>query len=427
LDKEIDILNPELQISKSFLTRISNSAYICLFDKSDEALVNDYEEILELLDFKNSVLTGDYLWYNKNTMKPKRFFVGTAFVDFKKISNTRNPTPLFKGVKIKYPSRLDSACTDPGKIYEYSPDNIYAAGQINFCIDICKTISVKLRNDENIYISERSPRKSLVLHSVLLMKKALEISNGFDIDIKNDLELRHCGLGSSASIIQGVGAAINEIFNNPITSMDLIRYLAGNHGEEIDGDDNHLIQVQSVGGSGVCGHYKGGLIIITGRAVPIVSVNLPSDIKIVFGVPKNYTHPDSNTLIHEEIKNISKFKKVSKDFSREIAYRLLNIAIPELIDGNYKPMKDFIFDYRWDMGSINNCAYAYPEITKIAEKMRPLKNDKDVIFVALSTAGPGFFIATKNIIKAKRIFSKLNMKTYIANIYNGKYKILKRE
>lgn len=363
----------------------------------------------------------------ENFFTPKRFLVGTTFVNFKELNKTKNIFPIYKSISIKYPSRLDSACTDPGKIYEYSPDNIYAAGQINFCVDICKTISVKIRDDNKVCISKRTPRKSLALHSVLLMKKALRIDNGFDVDIVNDLELRHCGLGSSASIIQGVGAAVNELFGKPIKSMDLIRYLAGNHGEEIDGDNKHLIQVQSVGGSGVCGHFNGGLIIMTGRATPIVSINLPSDIKIVFGVPKNYTHPDSNTLIPKEIKNISKFKKASKDFSREIAYRLLNIAIPELIDGNYKPMKDFIFDYRWDMGSINNCAYAYPEILNIAKKMRPLKEEDDILFVALSTAGPGFFIATRNVAKAEKILTSLNMKTYVTNIYNRKYKILAKK
>jgi hypothetical protein len=90
-------------------------------------------------------------------------------------------------------------------------------------------------------------------------------------------------------------------------------------------------------------------------------------------------------------------------------------------------MKDFIFDYRWDMGSIANCSYAYPEIMEIAEKMRPLKNDKEIEFVALSTAGPGFFIATRNVEKAKNIFADLDMKTYVANIHNEKYQIIERK
>jgi len=56
LDSSIDINNPERQIAKSFWTRISNSCYIALFDKSDEALVNDYEDILQKIDEGDSVL-----------------------------------------------------------------------------------------------------------------------------------------------------------------------------------------------------------------------------------------------------------------------------------------------------------------------------------------------------------------------------------
>jgi predicted sugar kinase len=283
-----------------------------------------------------------------NFLSPIKFVAGTVFVGLR--NPPENPRRKFDEIAIKYPSRLDSACTDPGKIFEYSSENLYAAGQINFCVDICKAISIKARDDNEININGLPQRKVIILHAVKLMQKVLKIETGFDVSIENDLELRHCGLGSSASIIQGVGAAINELYDNPIKPMDLIRYLAGNHGEEIDGDNEHLIQVQSVGGSGVCGHFQGGLIILTGRAVPIVTVDLPSDLKIVFGVPTKYAHPDANYLILKEVQNIPKFKKVSNNFAYKIAYRLLNEAIPELIDGNNKPMKDFIFDYRWDMG-----------------------------------------------------------------------------
>jgi len=56
LDKSIDINNSEQQIAKSFLVRASNNCYLALFDKSDEALVNDYEEILKLLTAGDNVL-----------------------------------------------------------------------------------------------------------------------------------------------------------------------------------------------------------------------------------------------------------------------------------------------------------------------------------------------------------------------------------
>jgi len=56
LDKSIDINKSEPQIAKSFLVRVSNTCYVALFDKSDEALVNDYEEILKLLSSGNNIL-----------------------------------------------------------------------------------------------------------------------------------------------------------------------------------------------------------------------------------------------------------------------------------------------------------------------------------------------------------------------------------
>lgn len=49
LDKTIDISNSSAQVAKSQLVKVSNACYFSLFDKADEALVNDYEEILRLL------------------------------------------------------------------------------------------------------------------------------------------------------------------------------------------------------------------------------------------------------------------------------------------------------------------------------------------------------------------------------------------
>jgi archaellum component FlaC len=49
LDGTIDVGNSVNQVAKSQLVRMSNACYFALFDKADEALVNDYEEILRLL------------------------------------------------------------------------------------------------------------------------------------------------------------------------------------------------------------------------------------------------------------------------------------------------------------------------------------------------------------------------------------------
>jgi len=45
-NKNIDLSNAEFQKSENLVCSLSNKCYIYLFDKSDEALINDYEEIL---------------------------------------------------------------------------------------------------------------------------------------------------------------------------------------------------------------------------------------------------------------------------------------------------------------------------------------------------------------------------------------------
>ena len=45
----IDVRNPAAQLAKSASIRVTNAAYFGLFDSSDEALVNDYEQLLQLL------------------------------------------------------------------------------------------------------------------------------------------------------------------------------------------------------------------------------------------------------------------------------------------------------------------------------------------------------------------------------------------
>jgi ssDNA-binding Zn-finger/Zn-ribbon topoisomerase 1 len=46
---------------KSLLVSLTPSCHICLFDKSDEALINDYEEILELLESANNPIAKAFL------------------------------------------------------------------------------------------------------------------------------------------------------------------------------------------------------------------------------------------------------------------------------------------------------------------------------------------------------------------------------
>jgi hypothetical protein len=60
LSPYIDINNPEVQIAKGNGVQVSNRCYFGLFDKSDESLVNDYEEILQKLNAGDDMLASAF-------------------------------------------------------------------------------------------------------------------------------------------------------------------------------------------------------------------------------------------------------------------------------------------------------------------------------------------------------------------------------
>lgn len=77
-DGKVNFSGAEPMVAKGANVRISNSCYLCLFDKSDEALVNDYEEILQQLGDKGGVLAGafnelleDFLQKNPEPCNPE--------------------------------------------------------------------------------------------------------------------------------------------------------------------------------------------------------------------------------------------------------------------------------------------------------------------------------------------------------------------
>ncbi len=78
INNHVDFSVSETVTAKGASVRISNSCYLCLFDKSDEALVNDYEDILRELNAEGGLLAeafnkllGDFLHNNPEPVNPE--------------------------------------------------------------------------------------------------------------------------------------------------------------------------------------------------------------------------------------------------------------------------------------------------------------------------------------------------------------------
>lgn len=223
---------------------------------------------------------------------------------------TRGEVILKKtSIEIQYPCRLDAMAINPAAVC-YNDTMVFTPGEV--VVSLEKFVKVKIiMNDEKggvLNISATTKRKVLVKHAYLLMCKALNVNPSLNIDVDDNDIPKHCGFGSSSSTIAAVAAAINELYSCPIQNVDLIRYLASNHGEEVtDEDQNNLKVVQCIGGGATNGLTDEGVIIIAGKATTIAKMKYESDVLI--GIPNDYVQKDAKVLMELEEKNLWKFKK----------------------------------------------------------------------------------------------------------------------
>lgn len=348
--------------------------------------------------------------------------VGTVI---NKINGTYHAfSPSKNSIDIKFPSRLNAMAIDPSQILP-NKNGIYRAGEVVFSIGLYKIIHVESRLGDHIEISNRSKRKPLILHAALLMKKALSFSDGLFIDIDNQNEIKHTGLGSSSGLIAGVACAINELYGSLISPQNLVRYLAQNHGEEIEASDEYLCPVQCLGGAAAAGLFKAGMIVILGENTIVATSIIPKKYKVVIGIPKDYIPLDSKKLFELEIKNIKKFVNTGEKMGNKIAYSVLHKMLPAMINSDMSSIGDVIYDYRFNMGSIDNCSFAYPKLIKLAKNLSSLKKNKLTPILSLSSVGPSFFVITEHVTDCKKYFEKFGLSTIITSIENNGYKIIK--
>ncbi len=348
------------------------------------------------------------------------FKIGTVFNQLQ--IKVKNNFPILKSVEILFPSRLNAMAVDPSKITQ-NQNMIYTAGEIVFSIPIFKKIKINSVNSPICIISDRSKRKSLIKHAFFIMKEAIKFENGLEIDVENNLEIKHQGMGSSSSLLAGVCAAINEIYGCPLNQAELLKYVAQNHGEEIEGEDEYLNPVQCIGGSAASGLYKGGVLLLLGENLVAKTAMVPENYSVVLGFPKDFQEFDSKKALDKELENIEGFAECGKIYGKDNAYNVLHKFIPAMINSDLETMGDVIYEYRFNMGSIKNCSFLYPRLVKVCDKISSLKKEGHAAIISISSVGPLIFAITKTPKKCVEVFEKENLKTEVISIYNGKYKV----
>ncbi len=354
----------------------------------------------------------------------KYFKVGTVF---NPVSLDYEPKLRINGITIQYPIRLNAMAIDPSRIAA-DFGMIYTPGEVVFSTQISFGVSVMLQESNDILIvGECSNKQSVIKHVCKIMSQAFKYKGGFKVIIEKYHNYRHCGLGSTGGLQAAIAACINEIFSNPFKRENLIKYLARNYGEEIDNNDELLNPVQCIGGSAASGFYDGGVLVLAGKNTVVGTGIISEDYSVLIGMPKDYVPSDSVSQFDEEKNCLDLFDKCGNTYGGKIAYNVLHYFLPAMVNQDISVMGDVIFDYRYNMGSISNCAYTYSAMVEMMNRLAFLKEKQIVDVLSITSVGPAVFVIVKNekLDYCKEVFEKEKLDTLTTKINNKSYLIIK--
>ncbi len=336
----------------------------------------------------------------------------------------------YNKINIEYPCRMDAMAINPAAVC-YNNDLIFTPGEVVISLNIKIKVGIEITSEAGglLEISDRTQRKVLIKHAYRIMTKILNVNPSLKIDVDSSKVIKHCGFGSSSSTITAVAVAINELYGCPIANKDLIKFLASNHGEEIsDENEEELKMVQCIGGGATNGLTEEGIIIIAGKATTIAK--LKYDAKVLIAIPNDFNPKSAEELMKLEEENLWKFKRTGDKYAEKIAYNLLHKALPGLCNGNIRELADIVFDYRFNMGSIENCSFVYEKTIEKANELRKLYENNCCEFLTLSSVGPAFMAIVKNEEQkeiCKDTMQKVGMNVIETSICNSTYTVKNKE
>ncbi|MGK5641609.1 GHMP family kinase ATP-binding protein [Streptomyces sp. URMC 126] len=324
-------------------------------------------------------------------------------------------------VGLRYPTRLNAMALHPGAIAE-DRHLVYDAGEVVFSVARFHHVRVRRRGPgAGLALHPSVARPDLVAHAARIMCAALGVPCDLEVAVESDPLPVHAGFGSSSSLIAAVAAAVNHLYGRPVDRADLLPYLTANHGEEHGSLPGMLTPVQCIGGSAASGLYPGGVQVVAGRGTVVLAVDVPEHLSLVIGVPRGREEQPTDALMAAEIAHFDRFRATGERWSPTIAFRMLHEAMPAALRGDLGPLGSLVFDYRFRMGSIENCSFSYPGLTGLARELEPLWDEKAVTVLSLSSVGPAFFALTGDPDRCAARFAELDMEVVRARPHNGTY------
>lgn len=183
--------------------------------------------------------------------------------------------------------------TVPNRLHMFTTRALFnvnnMTGGAGISIDTLQRMSVRIIKDANRHIT---PNR--VLDSFCeLLKIKLKFSDHFEVKFLNRIQ-SHCGYGTTVSQISALCVAINYLFGNLLTDVELRTLIMENYCEQIE---DKLIKGLETGVGPVCSLY-GGINLVT-NVNSYVHLEIPDDILVVTFIPNHKAFKRTISLAEE--------------------------------------------------------------------------------------------------------------------------------
>jgi len=328
------------------------------------------------------------------------------------IPQLTNKPKLKKGkFKISAPKRVTFTplIVDLTRIYpSYTPALSHCAGGVSLAVEDRTIIEIEINKSlsRNLLVHVNNERRRLLVkHAIKLFQRVTNLNFACKVNIFENYEKIHVGIGSSLSIFSSIIYSLNTLFGKPLDEMEVIKFIMLNYAENYN---SKLLMPTLFSGVGIWSIVKGGINVIGGDFTLILHKRIPSYWRGFLLVPKDISIPFEYKK-SPEISYINIIRFSERFDASKTAYWMLMKFIPALIKNDLKAMGKLIW-----YSSISTIKALLP-ILKLKhysffEIMEKLHLGHKFEVVSLTSAGPGIYVLydgrNKNYQEVKNILYK---------------------
>lgn len=298
--------------------------------------------------------------------------------------NLSSIIPIREEIIVRFPGRIHMSPIDCNRFGFGQP----GGGGVGFAVRLNNKLEVKIATQITVEGPER--QKAVLLHWSRLMMKTLSFSGGVSLSLTLCSEMdRHSGLGSSVAIAAACLSAINKLFGEPYTKIQLRDMITNNFVEQCRGKVTRGLET----GVGSYLVLNGGFCAIGDDTVLLSSSHKLDGYPVLLVFPK-VSRPHENDP--ESLEMFNRSLRLDESYRYVRAYRIMMDMLPALNQGDLRAIGDVVWEFQFS-GTHQSMIQGYNDGGVEIIRTMTILRQSGADIVGMSSVGPTVYAISENL------------------------------